>query len=367
VPTDADYIARAIKLAARGQYTTDPNPRVGCVIVKDDCVIGEGWHERAGGPHAEPAALAAAGPEAAGATVYVSLEPCSSIGRTGACSTALISAGVERVVCSGIDPNPSVAGSGIERLREAGISVDVGACGEAAANLNPGYFSRMTRGRPWVRSKLAVTLDGRTALANGHSQWITGEAARADVHRWRARSSAVLTGIGTILADDPTLSARLQMPATAIKQPTRVILDSQLQTPQEAKVLAVAKDAIIFTTANQARTDKFQKACETNIERVAGTPRCDLAQVFDRLGELEFNEIWVEAGAQLNGSLIREGLIDELIIYMAPDVFGSSAKGMFEFAALASLEQKISLSFRDVRRVGDDLRIIAWPSTVASP
>ncbi len=364
---DAEYLARAIKLAARGLYTTDPNPRVGCVLVKDDRVIGEGWHERAGGAHAERVALAHAGSAAAGATAYVTLEPCNFVGQTGACAAALIEAGVVRVVCPGIDPNPKVAGSGIASLREAGVKVDLGIVNDAAAALNPGFFSRMTRGRPLVRSKLAVSLDGRTALANGQSQWITGAAARADTHLWRARSSAIMTGIGTVLSDDPSLDARPEEPAPAFIQPARVILDSKLQTPADARMLSKPGDVLIFTTQAESSADSDLLARGATIERVGGSLRCDLAQVLERLGELQFNEVWVEAGAALNGALIREGLIDELIIYMAPQLLGTGAMGMFAIDSLVSLEQRISLDYQDVRRVGDDLRIIARPSTVASP
>ncbi len=365
--TDADYLTRASELAERGLYTTDPNPRVGCILVKDGRVIGEGWHERAGGAHAERVALAHAGSAAAGATAYVTLEPCSVTGRTGACAAALIEAGIARVVCPGIDPNPDVAGSGIASLRDAGVTVDAGIVHDASAALNPGFFSRMTRGRPFLRSKLAVSLDGRTTLANGQSQWITGAAARADAHRWRARSSAIMTGIGTVLADNPSLDARLEEPAPAVKQPARVVLDSALQTPPDAKVLAQPGEILLFTIQAESTAASDLLARGASIERVGGSGHCDLGQVLERLGELQFNEVWVEAGAQLNGALIREGLIDELIVYMAPQLLGTSAIGMFAIESLVSLQQRISLEFQDVRRVGDDLRIIARPSTVAGP
>ncbi len=367
VHTDAEYLARAIKLAARGLYTTDPNPRVGCVLVKDGRVIGEGWHERAGGAHAERVALAHAGSAAADATAYVTLEPCNFIGETGACAAALIEAGVARVVCSGIDPNPKVAGSGIASLRDAGIKVDLDVVNDAAAALNPGFFLRMTRGRPLVRSKLAVSLDGRTALASGQSQWITGAAARADAHRWRARSSVIMTGIGTVLIDDPSLDTRLEEPAPAVIQPARVVVDSKLQTPPDAKLLSRPGEVLIFTNQAESAAGGHLRVQGATIERVGGSRHCDLAKVLERLAELEFNEVWVEAGATLNGALIREGLIDELIIYLAPQLLGTSAMGMFAIDSLVSLEQRISLDFQDVRRVGDDLRIIARPSTVASP
>ena len=362
---DAGHLARAGKLAARGLYTTDPNPRVGCVIVRDGETIAEGWHMRAGSAHAEKMALDIAGEAAREATAYVSLEPCSFTGRTGACTEALIAAGVIRVVCRHIDPNPRVSGRGIDQLRQAGVQVDI-AGSEPAGDDNPGYVSRMTRGRPWVRSKIAASLDGRTALANGVSQWITGPASRADVHRWRARSSAVLTGVGTVLADDPRLDARLDEPAPEVRQPLRVILDSELRTPPGAKVLGTAEDALIFTTAGEtAEADALSR--RASIERVGGAGRCDLLEVLEALGRREINELWVEAGAELNGALLREGLIDELIVYFAPHAMGDRARGMFALDALVSMEQRISLEFKDVRRVGDDLRIVARPSTVTGP
>ena len=364
---DADFLARAAKLAARGLYTTDPNPRVGCVVVKDGHMIGEGWHEQAGGPHAERAALTQAGAAASGATAYVTLEPCSFTGRTGACTTALIEANIARVVCPGIDPNPAVAGRGIASLREAGIQVDVGIASNVATDLNPGFFSRMTRGRPFVRSKLAVSLDGRTALANGASQWITGSAARADVHRWRARSSAILTGVGTVLADDPSLDARLEEPAPAVQQPVRVVLDSELRTPPGAKIVTSDGKTVLFTTQSESTAASTLRDRGVTIEQAGSSRRCDLDKVLDRLGALQFNEVWIEAGAQLNGALIREGLVDELVVYMAPQILGSEARGMFAIDTLVNLEQRISLEYKDVRRVGGDLRIIARPSTVAGP
>lgn len=363
---DAGHLARAGRLAARGLFTTDPNPRVGCVLVKDGETIAEGWHIRAGSSHAERMALDIAGEAAREATAYVSLEPCGFVGRTGACTEALIAAGIARVVCRGIDPNPKVSGRGIDQLRQAGIQVDVLGSEPATSDDNPGYVSRMTRGRPWVRSKLAASLDGRTALANGVSQWITGAASRADVHRWRARSSAVLTGVGTVLADDPRLDARLDAPAPEVKQPLRVILDSELKTPPHAKALGTTDDTIIFTTAGQtAAADALSR--RASVERVGGSGRCDLIEVLEALGLREINEVWVEAGAVLNGALLREGLIDELIIYLAPHAMGDSARGMFALDSLVSMEQRIALEFMDVRRVGDDLRIVARPSTVTGP
>lgn len=364
---DVEFLARAAKLAARGLYTTDPNPRVGCVLTRDGEVVGEGWHERAGGPHAERVALSQAGAAAEGSTAYVTLEPCSFEGRTGACTAALIDAKVARVVCPGIDPTPEVSGSGISCLREAGIKVDVGIPDSTAEQLNAGFFSRLTCGRPFVRSKIAVSLDGRTALANGTSQWITGTAARADVHRWRARSSAILTGVGTVVADDPSLDARLETPAPEVKQPLRVVLDSGLRTPRDAKIVTDAGDTLIFTTQTDDSATSTLRDAGGRVERIDGTGGCDLGAVLDRLGALEINEVWVEAGAGLNGALIREGLIDELIVYMAPQILGNDARGMFVIDELINLDQRISLEYKDVRRVGDDLRIIAHPSTVTGP
>lgn len=364
---DAAFLARAAKLAARGLYTTDPNPRVGCILTKDGDVVGEGWHEQAGGPHAERVALSQAGEAAFGATAYVTLEPCSFEGRTGACTAALIEAKVARVVCPGVDPTPEVAGKGIASLREAGIKVDVGIADDTATELNAGFFSRLTRGRPFVRSKIAVSLDGRTALTNGESQWITGASARTDVHHWRARSSAILTGVSTVLADDPSLDARLEEPAPPIKQPLIVVLDSELRTPPGANIVMGGGEISIFTTEAESAAASTLRKRGVSIERVSGSRGCDLYEVLGRLGELQINEIWVEAGSVLNGALIRAGLIDEFIVYMAPQILGNEARGMFVIDELVNLEQRISLEFKDVRRVGDDLRIIARPSNVAGP
>jgi len=358
-PADQAYMARAVRLAERGLYTADPNPRVGCVLVKAGEVIGEGWHARAGGPHAERVALERAGESSRGASAFVTLEPCSHTGRTGPCTDALIEAGVARVVCAALDPNPMVSGAGVSRLKEAGVTVEVGALEQSAAALNPGYLSRMTRGRPLVRSKLAASLDGRTGLANGESQWITGAAARADVHRWRARSSAVLTGVGTVLADDPSLNARLADPEGPVKQPARVVIDAQLRTPSGAKLMSLPGDVVVFATQAAAERGEALRDLGAVVEAVAGASHCDLAQVMQRLAALEFNELWVEAGPTLNGALLEAGLIDELVIYVAPHLLGADAQGMFSIEPLTSLERRIQVEYQDVRRVGDDLRIIA--------
>lgn len=364
--SDNDYMRRALELAARGLYTCDPNPRVGCVLVNGDNIVGEGWHERAGGPHAERVALEVAGKRARGATAYVNLEPCNHTGRTGPCSDALIKAGVVRVVFALKDPN-EISGSGGRTLEDAGIDVETGLMEDAAAELNPGYLARMIKARPFVRSKLAVSLDGHTALASGESQWITGSAARADVHNWRGRSSAVLTGIGTILQDDPSLDARSENSGFSMLQPKRVIVDSALRTPSTARTLDVPGEVIIFTTCNDIKIHHALKRCGAHIEKVDGAPHCDLEQVFSRLAELEVNEVWVEAGPALNGALIATNLIDELVIYMAPHVLGDTARGMFSIDPLESLDGRYRLDYRDIRRVGEDLRIVARPSTVTDP
>ena len=366
VQPDQVYMARALRLAGKGLYTADPNPRVGCVLTKAGEIIGEGWHVRAGEFHAERVALKQAGSKSQGANAFVTLEPCSHTGRTGPCADELIEAGVVRVVCAVLDPNPKVAGTGIRRLKTAGIDVVLGVLEQSAVALNSGYFSRMTRTRPLIRSKLAVSLDGRTALAGGESQWITGEAARADVHRWRARSSAIVTGVGTVLADNPSLNVRLEDVDRSIVQPARVVIDAQLQTPLNAKLLSLSGDVIIFTThdpgpSRQVAMEKTEDLMRQGVavEVVSGSNRCDLKQVMQRLGELEFNELWVEAGSTLNGALLEMGLIDEFVIYIAPHLLGTDARGMFAIEPLTSLERRIQVEYEDIRKVGDDLRIVA--------
>ena len=356
---------RALRLAERGLYDTAPNPTVGCVLVNGDDVVGEGWTAPAGGPHAERVALAKAGARARGATAYVTLEPCCHFGRTGPCVDALIEAGIARVVCSHVDPNPLVAGSGIGRLERAGIDVTVGVLRGPAEALNRGHISRMSRNRPWVRVKVAASLDGRTALASGASRWITGDAARADVHRWRARSSAVLTGIGTVLADDPALTARLDDPDAHVLQPARVIVDSRFRTPLTAQALKSPASILIFGTDTRGERASRLAEAGAQIERVRGEPRCDLHAVLARLAALEHNDVLVEAGPTLSGAFLEAGLIDELIIYMAPHVLGDRARGMFSIDELTDLGDRYSLEIDDVRTLGSDLRIIARPSTVA--
>jgi len=367
---DLEHMARALQLAANGLYDTAPNPSVGCVLVKDGRVVGTGWTAPAGGPHAEVVALAAAGSNARGATAYVTLEPCCHTGRTGPCTKALIAAGIVRVVFGGHDPNPRVSGAGARELAAAGIAVEGGVMESAAEPLNRGFFTRMRRGSPYVRSKLAVSLDGRTALANGASKWITSAAARSDVHRWRARSSAVLTGSGTIVDDDPSLDARrdeAQIPESlGIKQPLRVVIDARLKMPPTAKTLSLPGEVLVLTT--RALDDPKAvalRAAGARIERVAGnSEHCDLRAVLEHLGKHEINDVWVEAGAGLNGALLELGLIDELIIYMAPRVLGGSARGMFDVPGLESLADDYKVTFEDFLKVGPDLRITARVSSV---
>ena len=352
---DSHWMARALQLAERGLHTTSPNPRVGCVLVQGDAVVGDGWHERAGEPHAEVHALRAAGSKARGATAYVTLEPCSHHGRTPPCADALIAAGVSRVVCAMQDPNPQVAGSGLARLVAAGIEVESGLMEAAARELNTGFVSRMTRGVPWVRSKIAASLDGRTALANGISQWITGEAARQDVQRWRARSCAVLTGSGTLLADDPQLNVRIDTE----RQPLRVVLDSALRTPPAARILQGGK-VLLFTASQDAHKRAALEARGAEVLRLADAQgRVDLHAVLRELARRGINEVLVEAGRTLNGALLRAGLVDELVLYLAPQLLGDAARGMADLGGLVRLEQKVELDWRDVRRIGNDLRITA--------
>ncbi|MFO8024996.1 bifunctional diaminohydroxyphosphoribosylaminopyrimidine deaminase/5-amino-6-(5-phosphoribosylamino)uracil reductase RibD [Thiohalophilus sp.] len=355
---DHRYMARALQLAERGLYTTDPNPRVGCVLVRDNAIVGEGWHERAGEPHAEIHALKVAGDAARGSTAYVTLEPCCHQGRTPPCSDALIKAGVSRVVVAMRDPHSQVDGGGISQLQAAGISVDSGLMEAQAFQLNPGFIRRMQRGRPWVRLKLAMSLDGRTAMASGESQWITGAAARQDVQHWRARSSAILTGVGTVLADDPSMTVRLEQTE---RQPLRVIVDTNLSTPPGAKILQQPGQTVIMTCSeDEAAREELQEAgvVVTAVPQ-DGHNNVDLSAVLDQLGEMEINELHVESGATLGGSLIQTGLVDELIIYMAPTLLGDAARGLFHLPGLENMADRIQLQIKDIRAVGEDWRITA--------
>ncbi|MBL8201785.1 MAG: bifunctional diaminohydroxyphosphoribosylaminopyrimidine deaminase/5-amino-6-(5-phosphoribosylamino)uracil reductase RibD [Chromatiales bacterium] len=361
-------MARALQLAARGLNTTHPNPRVGCVIADGEAVVAEGWHRRAGGPHAEADALAKAGDAARGATAYVTLEPCCHTGRTPPCTAALIAAGVGRVVFGASDPNPRVNGGGEQALRAAGIEVSGGLLAAESERLNAGFMLRMRRGWPLVRSKIAATLDGRTALADGRSQWLTGEAARADVQRWRARSAAILTGIGTVLADDPAMTVREAGQALPV-QPLRVVLDSGYRTPPTARILHRPGDVLLFGAAAGPAADARRHALASQgalVEAAANDAgRVDLMAVVRRLGELEINEVWVESGPVLNGALLAAGLIDELVVYQAASVLGASARGMFDAAPPADLAARPRFRLQEVRQVGDDLRLIYMPATTA--
>ncbi len=356
---DHVFMARALELARRGLYSTDPNPRVGCVLIHNGETVGEGWHERAGEPHAEVHALRQAGTAAQGATAYVTLEPCCHHGRTPPCSNALLEAGVARVVVAMEDPNPLVAGKGLQAMREAGIEVLVGVLAAQAEQLNPGFVRRMRSGLPWVRCKLAMSLDGRTAMASGESQWITGAAARADVQRLRARSSAILTGVDTVLADDPSLNVRLEDVADP-RQPLRVVLDSQLRMPVSARLLDLPGRTLILTGSRDAqRADALLRPGVQVLTLPMVGPHLDLTAVLRTLGEQGMNEIQVEAGATLCGALLHARLIDELVFYVAPHLMGEAAHGLFILPGLERMDQRIGLKISDIRAVGDDWRITA--------
>lgn len=354
---DFSHMASAVRLAERGLFTTDPNPRVGCVLVRDGEVIGEGWHQRAGEAHAEIHALHAAGDKAKAATAYITLEPCCHQGRTPPCSEALIKAGVARVVVAMEDPNPLVAGQGIAQLRVAGIDVSVGVLQAQAEALNPGFIQRMRRGRPFVRAKLAMSLDGRTAMASGESQWITGDDARRDVHRLRARSAAILTGIDTVLADDPSLNARLG-DEIEISQPLRVVLDSQLRMPLDARMLSLTGDTLIVTTQPDAAQLETLREADASVEVVSGCDgRVDLNALMTLLSERQINELLVEAGPTLCGALLQAGLVDELMVYMAPLLMGSDARGLLNLPGLEKMSDTFKLELVDIRAIGRDWRI----------
>jgi diaminohydroxyphosphoribosylaminopyrimidine deaminase/5-amino-6-(5-phosphoribosylamino)uracil reductase len=351
---DSVWMAQALRLAERGLFSTSPNPRVGCVLVNENVIVGEGWHERAGGPHAEVHALRACGDAARGATAYVTLEPCSHKGRTPPCADELIKAGVARVVVAVQDPNPLVAGQGLAKLRAAGIEVESGLMEEAAQDLNSGFFSRMSLGIPWVRSKIAASLDGRTALANGQSQWITGSAARQDVQYWRARSCAVLTGIGTVLADDPQLNVRV---SPDMRQPLRVVLDSQLRLPLTARLLKQAGLVVYTAHQNAQRIAALENIGAQVVVLADVRGQVDVTAVMRDLARRGCNEVLVEAGSVLNGALLQAGLVDELVFYLAPQMLGERARGMANLGELTDLSQRIELQWQDVRQVGKDLRL----------
>jgi diaminohydroxyphosphoribosylaminopyrimidine deaminase/5-amino-6-(5-phosphoribosylamino)uracil reductase len=361
---DTRYMRRALELAERGLYTTDPNPRVGCVLVRDGRVLGEGWHERAGEAHAEVNALRAAGAAAQGATAYVTLEPCAHTGRTPPCVQALIGARIARVVYACGDPNPLVNGAGVAALRAAGIDTAGEVLAAEARALNPGFFKRMRTGLPWVRVKLGASLDGRTALANGESRWVTGPAARQDAQRFRARSSVVLSGSGTVLADDPALNVRID---GATRQPLRVVLDSELRVPPQARMYDREGPALVFTAstdvARRAELERRGVQVET-VARAAGGG-LDLEALLRRLAERAANEIWVEAGARLAGALLRARLVDEFIVYLAPSLLGPTARALVELPEINQLEQRMRLEFTECKPIGPDLRLTAVPLAAA--
>ena len=352
-------MARAIALAERGRDTCTPNPNVGCVIAKGGRVIGEGWHAKAGDAHAEVRALEACRESPQGATVYLSLEPCAHHGRTPPCADALAAAKVARVVAAIEDPNPLVKGKGAARLRQAGVRVEVGLMADEAAEAHIGFITRMTKGRPWMRIKAAASLDGRTALANGASQWITGEEARRDAHRLRARSCAMLTGIGTVRSDDPELTVR-HVPCE--RQPRRLVIDHRLEIDESAKILRGEPPIIFAVQADGAKRRRLQ---DKGIEVVdapedrAKPGKLDLAAFARLLGERAFNEVTVEAGAKLAGSLLAAGVIDEIVLYVAPMILGDSALGLFALPELTSLDQALRVRIVEVKPVGEDWRITA--------
>jgi diaminohydroxyphosphoribosylaminopyrimidine deaminase/5-amino-6-(5-phosphoribosylamino)uracil reductase len=367
--SDHAFMARAIALTERGRETATPNPNVGCVIVKEGRIIGEGWHAKAGEPHAEALALAAASESPEGSTVYVTLEPCAHHGRTGPCADKLAAARVARVVASLQDPFPEVNGKGAARLREAGIRVDVGLMEAQAREVHRGFLSRVTRGRPWITIKAAASLDGRIALANGESRWITSEAARRDVHAMRARACAVLTGIGTVLRDDPELTVRH---VACSRQPRRILIDSRLDVSPEAKILK-GEPPIIFTVSPDPRKRGILEASGAEVVAAPLDPakpgKTDLAAIARELGRRGFNEVMVETGTKLNGSLLAAGVVDEIVLYLAPKLLGDAAQGLFALPEFTSLDQALQPTIIDVRSVGPDLRITMRfsPSPAISP
>jgi diaminohydroxyphosphoribosylaminopyrimidine deaminase / 5-amino-6-(5-phosphoribosylamino)uracil reductase len=359
--TATSFMQQALALAVRAVGLSEPNPRVGCVIVAPDgqTVLGSGHTQAAGEAHAEVMALrdaAARGHDVRGATAYVTLEPCAHHGRTPPCCDAFAAAGIGKVVGSLPDPNPLVAGQGFERLRSGGVAVETGLGAEESRELNIGFFSRMQRGVPWVRMKIAASLDGKTALENGASQWITSEEARTDGHAWRARAGAVLTGIGTVLEDDPRLDARL---VSTPKQPPAVIVDSRLETPVEAKMFIAGRPLLIYTAVQDAkRRDDLEARGAQVIEMPGPGGKVDLAAMLRDLAKREVNELHVEAGYKLNGSFIREGLVDELLVYLAPKLIGSG-QGMANLGPIAELASALPLDFTSATRIGPDLRVVA--------
>ncbi len=343
----------ALALAKKGLYTSKPNPRVGCVIVKDDVIVGEGWHAQAGGPHAEIVALENAGAAARGAQLYVSLEPCNHTGRTGPCVAELMKAGIERVVVAAIDPNPKVAGKGIQSLQQSGVEVLSGVCESEARSLNPGFELRMLKGRPLVRVKVAATMDGRTAAMDGSSKWITSEEARRDVHHYRAQSCALVTGIGTVIEDDPRLNARVDEP---VKQPLRVVLDGNSRLEPGGELFSVDGPVLVVTSAQPAADYSFDNRTEC-IQMVGNDGRGDLDQLLTLLAEKQVNEVMVEAGAGVAGAFIARDMVDEIIVYSSPDILSTSGRGMFVIRGIRNIENRVRLEIKNISRLGRDLKV----------
>ena len=366
---DHVFMARALQLAEQGLYTTMPNPRVGCVIVKDGpkgkMVVGEGAHLKAGEPHAEVFALRQAGAQAKGATAYVTLEPCSHTGRTPPCSQAIVDAGITKAITAMQDPNPLVAGSGLAYLQAHNIEVASGLMQAQAEALNPGFISRMTKNLPFVRSKIAASLDGKTALENGVSQWITSEAARTDVQHWRARSCAILTGVGTVLADNPSMTVRLSSqsagPIDIGFQPMRIIVDSALKTPVNAKILQGGNVLIAFAHDADNKSEALLSAGAELLCIPNEQGKVCLKTLLAHLAAREINEVLVEGGEGLNGALLAQNLIDELLIYYAPKLMGGAAKSMFIMPAFTAMQQAVDLQIIDVRHIGNDIQLRAKP------
>ncbi|MCW8928985.1 MAG: bifunctional diaminohydroxyphosphoribosylaminopyrimidine deaminase/5-amino-6-(5-phosphoribosylamino)uracil reductase RibD [Gammaproteobacteria bacterium] len=382
---DEYYMAKAISLAKKGWYSTHPNPRVGCVLVRDDEIIAEGWHQYAGQGHAEVNALAVLAKKnihAKGATAYVTLEPCSHFGKTPPCSNALIEVGITRVVIAMVDPNPLVSGNGVQRLQESGVKVKTGVLEAEARTLNSGFIQRMESKRPRVRCKMAMSLDGRTAMANGESKWITSADAREDVQRLRAESSVILTGIGTIIADDPSMNVRSHkytdvkdgVQERGMRQPDRFILDTQLRTPTQAKILSLPGKTVIATAkARQVLMQQKIQDLESKganvlflpIQKRPSTSSLSLQATMSLMAQQQYNDVLLEAGATLTGAMLQAGFVDELIIYMAPHLMGSEARGLFNLTGLESMKQRINLNIQDIRAVGEDFRITAKPVLVS--
>ena len=355
---DHECMALALQMAERGMASSDPNPRVGCVLASEGRIVATGWHRKAGGPHAEVDALTEAGSAAKGATAYVTLEPCSYHGRTPACTEALISAGVERVVCASKDPNPRVNGNGIARLEAHGIRVDAGLMNEQAESLNAGFFMRMRQNRPWVRIKLAQSLDGNIALGNGSSQWISSQASREDVQAWRARSSALMTGIETVLVDDPSLNARGE---GVTRQPLRVIVDSRWRTPPTARTLTLPGDVLIAGRSDMEIPRGLQDSAAELLSIESDKERVDLDALLEALASREVNELQVEGGAVLAGALLERQLVDELLIYQAPLILGEGSRNSLGLGPLTDMGQRISMQWIETTSVGSDLRLRLKP------